>query len=80
MKLDFNKISQNRRYGYSRVSSREQAENSSLDAQKVKLIKLGVPKENIYSEIGLATNAIENRPIFLQLKNPLVKKVLLFKF
>jgi len=29
MKLNFNKISQNQRYGYGRVSSREQAENSS---------------------------------------------------
>ena len=32
MKINFNKISQNKRYGYSRVSSREQAENSSLES------------------------------------------------
>jgi hypothetical protein len=48
MKLDFNKISQNKRYGYGRVSSREQAENFSLDKQKAELIKLGIPEENIY--------------------------------
>lgn len=69
MKLDFNKISQNKRYGYSRVSSREQAENSFLDAQKVELIKLGVPEENIYLEIESATDTIENRLIFFKLIN-----------
>ena len=58
MTLDFNKISHNNRYGYARVSSREQAKNSSLDAQKAELIKLGVPEENIYLEIGSATDTI----------------------
>ena len=42
MTLNFEKISQNNRYGYARVSSREQAKNSSLDAQKAELIKLVV--------------------------------------
>lgn len=46
------------------MSFKSQEENSSLDAQKDELIKLGVPKENIYLEIGSATDAIENRPIF----------------
>jgi len=50
-----------------RVSSREQAENSSLESQKAELMKLGVLEENIYLEIGSATAAIENRPIFLNL-------------
>jgi len=59
MKLDFKKISQNKRYGYARVSSREQAENSSLESQKAELMKLGVLEENIYLEIGSATDAIE---------------------
>mmetsp|Transcript_2057 Transcript_2057/g.3322 ORF Transcript_2057/g.3322 Transcript_2057/m.3322 type:complete len:246 (-) Transcript_2057:2284-3021(-) len=74
MTLDFNKISQNKRYGYARVSSREQAENSSLDAQKAELMKLGVPEENIYLEIGSATDAIENRPIFFKLINQILKE------
>jgi predicted site-specific integrase-resolvase len=66
MNLDFNKISQNKRYGYGRVSSREQAENSSLESQKTELMKLGVLEENIYLEIGSATD--------------LLKKVLVFGF
>ena len=56
--LDFEKISKNNRYGYARVNFREQAENSSLDPQKAELIKLGVPEENIYLEIGSANDAI----------------------
>ena len=51
MKIDFNKISQNKRYGYARVSSREQAENSSLESQKAELMKLGVLEENIYPQV-----------------------------
>ena len=74
MKLDFNKISQNKRYGYARVSSREQAENSSLESQKAELMKLGVLEENIYLEIGSATDAIENRPIFFELINQILKE------
>ena len=74
MRLHFEKISQNNRYGYGRVSSKEQANNSSLDAQKDELIKLGVPEENIYLEIGSATDAIENRPIFFKLINQILKE------
>ena len=64
MNTHFEKISQNNRYGYARVSSKEQAENSSLESQKAELLKLGVPEENIYLEIGSATDAIQNRPVF----------------
>ena len=64
MTTDFEKIPKNNRYGYARVSSKEQGQNSFLDAQKAKLLKLGVPEENIYLEIGSATDAIQNRPIF----------------
>ena len=39
MTTRFEKISQNNRYGYARVSSKEQAENSSLEAQKAELMK-----------------------------------------
>lgn len=74
MTLDFNEISQNKRYRYARVSSKKQAENSSLESQKAELMKLGVLEENIYLEIGSATDAIENRPIFFKLINQILKK------
>jgi DNA invertase Pin-like site-specific DNA recombinase len=47
MTTHFEKISKNNRYGYGRVSSKEQAGNSSLESQKAELIKLGVLEENI---------------------------------
>ncbi len=74
MTLLFEKISQNNRYGYARVSSKEQAENSSLEAQKAELIKLGVPEENIYLEVGSATDVIQNRPIFFKLIHQILKE------
>ena len=74
MTFNFEKISQNNRYGYARVSCREQAENSSLETQKGELMKLGVPEENIYLEIGSATDVIENRPIFFKLINQILKE------
>jgi len=70
----FEKISKNNRYGYGRISSKEQARNSSLESQKAELIKLGVPEENIYLEIGSATDVIENRPIFFKLINQILKE------
>ena len=70
----FEKISKNNRYGYARVSSKEQAENSSLESQKDELIKLGVPEENIYLEVGSATDVIENRPIFFKLLDQILKE------
>jgi len=42
MTIHFEEIFKNNIYGYARVSSKEQAENSSLDAQKAQLIKLGI--------------------------------------
>lgn len=74
MTTRFEKIPQNNRYGYARVSSKEQAQNSFLEAQKAELIKLGVPEENIYLEVGSATDVIENRPIFFQLINQILKE------
>jgi DNA invertase Pin-like site-specific DNA recombinase len=68
------KIPKNSRYGYARVSSKEQAQNSSLDAQKAELIQLGVPEENIYIEVGSATDVIQNRPIFFKLSNQILKE------
>ena len=74
MTSHFEEISKNNRYGYARVSSKEQADNSSLDAQKAELIKLGVPEKNIYLEIGSATDSIKNRPIFFKLINQILKE------
>lgn len=74
MTTRFEQISKNNRYGYARVSSKEQAQNSSLEAQKAELIKLGVPEENIYLEVGSATDVIQNRPIFFQLIDKILKE------
>ena len=74
MTRHFEKIPQANRYGYGRISSKEQARNSSLKSQKAELIKLGVPEENIYLEIGSATDVIENRPIFFKLINQILKE------
>ena len=74
MTTSFEKIPQNNRYGYARVSSKEQVQNSSLEAQKAELIKLSVPEEKSYLEVGSATDVIENRPIFFQLINQILKE------
>ena len=74
MTFDFEKISKNNRYGYEKISSKKQARNSSLESQKAELMKLGVLEENIYLEIGSATDAIENRPIFFKLINQILKE------
>lgn len=55
------------RYGYARVSSKSQEENSSLESQKQEFIKLGVPEKNIRIEIGSAADTISERPIFYNL-------------
>nr|YP_009496149.1 putative serine recombinase [Plagiogrammopsis vanheurckii]YP_009496203.1 putative serine recombinase [Plagiogrammopsis vanheurckii]AWT38589.1 putative serine recombinase [Plagiogrammopsis vanheurckii]AWT38643.1 putative serine recombinase [Plagiogrammopsis vanheurckii] len=70
----FEQISKQNRYGYGRVSVKEQAENCSLDAQKVELIKLGVPEKNIYLEVGSATDVLQNRPIFFKLIDQILKE------
>ena len=58
MTTHFEEIYKNNRYEYARVSSKEQAENSSLDAQKAELMKMGVLEENISIEVGSATDSI----------------------
>lgn len=63
----FNEIPKNCRYGYTRVSSKSQEDNSSLDAQKEELLKLGVPLKNIRVEVGSAADKIEDRPVFKKL-------------
>jgi DNA invertase Pin-like site-specific DNA recombinase len=63
----FQEIPKNCRYGYIRVSSKSQEENSSLESQKKELLKEGVPEKNIRAEIGSAADSIEQRPVFYNL-------------
>ena len=55
------------RYGYARVSSKSQEENSSLESQKEEFLRLGVPEKNIRVEVGSAADNISDRPIFYDL-------------
>ena len=55
------------KYGYVRVSSKSQEENSYLELQKQELLKNGIKIENIRIEIGSAANEIKNRPVFNKL-------------
>ena len=67
MTTHFEKISKNNRYGYGRISSKEQARNSSLQSQKAELIKLGVPEENIYLKLDRLLMQSKIGPYFLNL-------------
>ena len=51
------------KYGYIRVSSKEQAANFSLDSQKNELIAFGVSEKLIFNEVASATKGLEARPI-----------------
>ena len=62
------------KYGYARVSSKSQEDNSSLEAQKHELIQKGILEKNILVEIGSAANEIKNRPIFQILINEKLQK------
>ncbi len=68
------KISENRSYGYARVSSKSQEENSSLEFQKQELLAQGVLEENIRVEVKSASGSMENRPIFKHLIECELKK------
>jgi DNA invertase Pin-like site-specific DNA recombinase len=63
----FQEIPKNCKYGYARVSSKSQEDNSSLEAQKKEFIKAGVPIKNIRVEVGSAADTIQDRPIFYHL-------------
>lgn len=63
----FPEIPTNCRYGYARVSSKSQEDNSSLESQKEEFRKLGVPEKNIYTEVGSAADPIRERPVFQNL-------------
>ena len=57
------------KYGYARVSSKSQEDNSSLKGQKEQLLQNGILEKNILVEVGSAANEIKNRPIFQTLIN-----------
>lgn len=59
----FAEIPTNYRYGYARVSSQSQENNSSLESQKQEFRQQGVPKKNIRVEVEFDANEIKNRPI-----------------
>jgi len=63
----FQEIPKNCRYGYIRVSSQSQEDNSSLKSQKEELMKFGVPEKNIRLEVGSAADKIQERSIFYHL-------------
>ncbi len=60
----FEEISKNSRFGYARVSSQTQEDNSSPEVQKQKFIQKDVPEKNIRVEVGSAADKLEDRPIF----------------
>jgi len=63
----FEEILTNCRYGYVRVSSQSQENNSSLESQKQELIRLAVPEKNIRVEIASAADPIRERPVLQKL-------------
>jgi len=63
----FNEIPKNCRYGYARVSSKSQGDNSFLEAQKKEFIQQGVLLKNIRVEVGSAADKIEDRSVFKKL-------------
>ena len=64
----------NKKYGYARVSSKSQEDNSSLKSQKQELVRNGVLESNIIIEVGSATNEIKNRPGFQNLIQNVLKE------
>lgn len=63
----FHEIPKNCPYGYARISSKSQEDNSSLETQKEEFIQQGVPEKNIRAEVSSATDPIRERPIFQKL-------------
>ena len=63
----FEEVPPNCKYAYSRVSSKSQEGNSSLEGQKEEFLRLGVPIKNIRVEVGSAADKTEDRPIFYHL-------------
>jgi len=67
-------MSNSKKYGYARVSSKSQEANSSLESQKQELVRNGILESNITIEVGSATNEIKNRPGFQNLIQNLLKE------
>lgn len=63
----FEEIPKNCRYGYVRVSSKSQEDNSSLEVQKQELLRQGVSEKNIRVEVGSAADLISERPVLQKL-------------
>ena len=70
----FEQISRTRRFGYARVSSQTQEDNSSLEAQKQEFIQKGVPEKIIRIVVGSAADKIKDRPVFYHLINEELKE------
>ena len=64
----------NTKYGYARVSSKSQEDNSSLESQKQELVRNGILESNIIIEVGSVTNEIKNRPGFQNLIQNVLKE------
>ena len=70
-----NRIDPNpKKYGYARVSSKSQEDNSSLKSQKQELVRNGILESNIIIEVGSAANEIKNRPSFQNLIQNVLKE------
>lgn len=63
-----------KKYGYARVSSKSQEDNSSLESQKQELVRHGIIESNIIIEVGSAANEIKNRPSFQNLIQNVLKE------
>ena len=63
-----------KKYGYARVSSKSQEDNSSLESQKQELLRNGILESNILIEVGSAANEIKNRPKFHNLIQNVLKE------
>ena len=63
-----------KKYGYARVSSKSQEDNSSLESQKQELVRNGILESNIIIEVGSAANEIKNRPSFQNLIQNVLKE------
>lgn len=74
----FEEIPNSCKYGYARVSSMSQQDNSSLKSQTQEFLKLGVPEKNIRVEVGSAADNIQDRPIFYKLVDHELKENDLF--
>ena len=63
----FNEISKNCWYDYTRVSSKFQEDNSSLETQKRGFIQQRVPKKNIQFKVEFAADHFKRRLVFQRL-------------